>query len=262
MTSPVVIADDQPVVVAGVEAALKKHLYTVVATVNDTDTLLQTLTEVDCEVLIVDPFMPDGTHPDSVGLVRRIRALRPDIGIVVMSRLGNLPALRHMLDIGVAALFDKSASLRGITMAVHAASIGRAFLSPAVRRAFRDMDRVDAEDGPSRQLTPREVDVLRAYARGLSLAEVGQLMTRSIKTISRQKRSAMAKLGLRNDAQLYQYLANVRSGLIECVIPPLQDGESAAPDEPVEDDEDDEAYVETKKRPRTARHRAPADEPA
>jgi two-component system, NarL family, captular synthesis response regulator RcsB len=260
MTSPVVIADDQPVVVAGVEAALKKHLYTVVATVNDTDTLLQTLGEVDCEVLIVDPFMPDGAHADSVGLVRRIRALRPDIGIVVMSRLNNLPALRYMLDIGVAALFDKSASLRGITMAVHAASIGRSFLSPAVRRAFRDMDRVEAEDGPARQLTPREVDVLRAYARGLSLAEVSQLMIRSIKTISRQKRSAMLKLGLRNDAQFYQYLAHVRSGLIECVIPAQQDGEAPAA---TLEEEDDESYVAVKtRRPRKARKRKPAGEPA
>ncbi|MGN6482357.1 response regulator [Luteibacter sp.] len=245
MTIPVVIADDQPVVAAGVETVLKKHSYRVVACVNDTDTLVETLADVDVEVVVADPNMPVGRHPDGVSLVRRIRTIRPDVGIVVMSRLDNVANLRLMLDLGVAALLDKRTALRGIPAAVHAASIGRRFLSPAVRRAFREVDEANARRDAHERLTQREIAVLRAYARGLSLAEVARLMTRSIKTISRQKRSAMLKLGLRNDAQLYQYLVNVRSGLVESfLLGEEHEAVLAAACDPWADE--DEAYVETR----------------
>nr|WP_279588186.1 LuxR C-terminal-related transcriptional regulator [Luteibacter anthropi] len=59
------------------------------------------------------------------------------------------------------------------------------------------------------RLSPREVEVLRAFAEGFSLSDIAGAMGRSFKTISRQKRSAMGKLGLANDAQLYQFLAGV-----------------------------------------------------
>jgi two-component system, NarL family, captular synthesis response regulator RcsB len=213
MTCPVVIADDQPVVVAGVETILKKHRYTVVARVHDTDTLLQVMEDVDCEVLVTDLCLPDGRQADGVALIRRIRIIRPDVGIVVMTHLANVATLRLLLDLGVAALFDKRANLRDMPSAVHSASLGRTFLSPAIRRAFLAADRANACRNNS--LSPREVAVLRAYSQGLSLADIGARMLRSIKTISRQKRSAMTKLGLQNDAQLYQYLANMRAGLID-----------------------------------------------
>ncbi|MGA7436754.1 MAG: response regulator [Luteibacter sp.] len=253
MTSPVVIADDQPVVVAGVEAALNTHRFNVVARVNDTDTLIQTMAEADCEVLVADPFMPYGRHPDGVGLVRRIRDMRPDVGIVVMSRLGNLPSLRLMLDLGVSALFDKRASLRDMPTAVYAAHIGRTFLSPAVRRALRDMDYGNGLGGTSNPLTQRELDVLRAYAQGMSLIDISRLMERSIKTISRQKRTAMVKLGLKNDAQFYQYLANVRAGLVDDFMSAGYDDDPGVPTLLEEDDDDDEAYVATKRRGGAAR---------
>lgn len=213
MTCPVVIADDQPVVVAGVETILKKHRYAVIARVNDTDTLLQVMEEADCEVLVTDLCLPDGRQADGVALIRRIRAIRPDVGIVVMTHLAHVATLRLLLDLGVAALFDKRANLRDMPAAVHSASVGRTFLSPAIRRAFLMADRASARR--SNSLSPREVAVLRAYAQGLSLLDISTRMVRSIKTISRQKRSAMNKLGLENDAQLYQYLANVRAGLVD-----------------------------------------------
>lgn len=219
MSCTVVIADDQPVVVAGVEAVLKKHRYDVVACVNDTDTFVQVMDDVDVEVVVIDPNLPDGKHPDGVALLRRVRTTRPDVGIVVMAHLGDLATLRAGLDLGVAGLFDKRCSLRDMPLAVHAASVGRNYTSPSIRRAFHDVDAGNGLGSGPHRLSPRELEVIRAYAQGLSLMEVSQLMCRSVKTISRQKRAAMAKLGLLNDAQFYQYLANVRSGLVEVHVP-------------------------------------------
>jgi two-component system capsular synthesis response regulator RcsB len=123
---------------------------------------------------------------------------------------------------GVAAIFDKRTSLRDIPVAVHAADIGRSYLSPAIRRLFHSAECVGGADEPATRLSPREVEVLRAYAQGYGLVEIAASMGRSLKTISRQKRSAMAKLGLINDAQLYQYLAGIRAGTLDDWSPAME----------------------------------------
>lgn len=215
MPSSVIIADDHPVVVAGVEAILKVHRYEVVARVHDTDTLFAALEDHPCDVVITDYSMPEGTQPDGLPMVRRIRALRPATGIVVLTMLSNPAILRSLLDMGVAAIFDKRTNLRDIPVAVHAADVGRSYLSPAIRRLFHEADCTNGHDDLVTRLSPREIQVLRAFAQGHGLAAVAALMGRSFKTISRQKRSAMAKLGLVNDAQLYQYLAGIRAATLD-----------------------------------------------
>jgi two-component system capsular synthesis response regulator RcsB len=214
MTSTVIIADDHPVVVAGVETILKAHRYEVVARAHDTDTLFDSLAEHPCDVVVTDYSMPEGSQPDGMPMLRRIRATRPDTGIVVLTMMSNPAILRSLLDMGVAAIFDKRTNLRDIPVAVHAADVGRSYLSPAIRRLFHEADCANGHDDSTR-LSPREIEVLRAFAQGHGLGDIAVLMGRSFKTISRQKRSAMNKLGLVNDAQLYQYLAGVRAGLLD-----------------------------------------------
>ncbi|MET0937291.1 MAG: response regulator [Luteibacter sp.] len=222
MSSCVIIADDHPVVVAGVETILKAHRYKVLARAYDTDALFDALADHPCDVVVTDYSMPEGTQPDGMPMIRRIRTLRPDVGIVVLTMLSNPAILRTLLDMGVAAIFDKRTSLREIPVAVHAADIGRAYLSPAIRRLFHDADCADKVDELSTRLSPREVEVLRAYAQGHGLTDIAASMRRSIKTISRQKRSAMAKLGLANDAQLFHYLAGIRAGSLDDWSPAIE----------------------------------------
>jgi two-component system capsular synthesis response regulator RcsB len=222
MSSTVIIADDHPVVVAGVETILKSHRYQIVARAHDTDALFDALTDHPCDVVVTDFSMPEGGQPDGMPMIRRIRALCPDTGIVVLTMLSNPAILRTLLDMGVAAIFDKRTSLRDIPVAVHAADVGRSYLSPAIRRLFHQADCADNADELATRLSPREVAVLRAYAQGFGLVEIAAAMGRSLKTISRQKRSAMAKLGLVNDAQLYQYLAGIRAGTLDDWSPAIE----------------------------------------
>ncbi|WP_438272349.1 helix-turn-helix domain-containing protein [Serratia fonticola] len=53
-------------------------------------------------------------------------------------------------------------------------------------------------------LTRSERNVLIHLFSGLSMTEIAKLLNRSIKTISAHKCSIMRKLGVRNDAELYQ----------------------------------------------------------
>lgn len=55
------------------------------------------------------------------------------------------------------------------------------------------------------QLTPKESEVVRLLASGMSVTQVAEYLHRSVKTISTQKKSAMLHLGLQSDSALFHY---------------------------------------------------------
>lgn len=60
--------------------------------------------------------------------------------------------------------------------------------------------------GSRRPLNPRETEVLRLLSQELTFRQIAVKQHKSMSTIARQKVDAMAKLGLRSDAELFQYL--------------------------------------------------------
>jgi two-component system capsular synthesis response regulator RcsB len=60
-------------------------------------------------------------------------------------------------------------------------------------------------DGMSARLSPRETEVLRLFASGLTVSSISERLSRSVKTVSSQKSVAMMKLGLKNDHDIFIY---------------------------------------------------------
>ncbi len=54
-------------------------------------------------------------------------------------------------------------------------------------------------------LSIREAEVFRLFASGLTVSQIARQLNRSVKTVSRQKVDAMAKLCIENDIDLYTY---------------------------------------------------------
>ena len=54
-------------------------------------------------------------------------------------------------------------------------------------------------------LSKRELEVVRLFVAGMTIKEISEQLMRSIKTISTQKNTAMRKLGLERDSELFQY---------------------------------------------------------
>jgi len=54
-------------------------------------------------------------------------------------------------------------------------------------------------------LSKRELEVVRLFVSGMTIKEISEQLNRSIKTISTQKNTAMRKLGIDRDSELFQY---------------------------------------------------------
>jgi len=199
----VILADDHPVVRGGVRALLEHaggiRIAAEAATAGE---LFAALARGDGDLVLTDFSMPGGDAADGLSMLGRLHAHWPELPVVVLTMAGNTAVLRAILDTGVLGLLNKSDALNELALAIRAASNGRRYVGTGIRAVLEapglpgDIEAV---------LSRRETEVLRLFASGLTVSQIARRLNRSVKTISRQKTDAMAKLGLRSDLEIYAY---------------------------------------------------------
>lgn len=205
MNKRVIIADDHPIIRAGVRMVLESSTnFSVVAEVGSPETLVANLRETPGDMLITDFSMPGGQEADGLGLLQRIRRLYPDLPIIVLTMLSNVGVLGAILGTGVRGLIDKSAGMAEISVAIQTVDQGRDYVSTTFRQSLLQ-SQFNADSGKAVRLSPRETEVLRLFASGMTVSAIADRLSRSIKTVSRQKSDAMNKLGLKSDLEIYDF---------------------------------------------------------
>ncbi len=205
----VIISDDHPVVLMGLKAALQSYgdRFRIVGEARSGKELFALLDREPCDLLITDFAMPGG-KPDEDGLAMLSRLVDawPALPILVLTMLSNPALVQGMLAAGVRGVVDKMAMTKELMLAIDMIKAGRTYLSERTRRQIEEGGE---ETGA---LSPREAEVVRFLAQGVTVSEIARRTDRSVKTISQQKRDAMRKLGLDSDKQLYDYARS--SGLL------------------------------------------------
>lgn len=205
-TIRVMLADDHPFIVFGVREMLSRTLgFTVVAEANDPHALMEHLARTECDVLITDFSMPSDNAPDGLALISAIRARFPKVKIVVLTMLENPGLLLSMRKAGVLSLLNKRDDMQELTTAVIAAFQGREHLGTSVQNEISRLGMPGTTQSAIDTLSPRELEVIRLYVNGMTTSEVARHLNRSINTVSTQKHSAMRKLSVTNDSELYDY---------------------------------------------------------
>jgi two-component system capsular synthesis response regulator RcsB len=162
----------------------------------------------DCDVALVDFYMPGGRYGDGLQLIQHIARCYPDVRIIVLSRNDNAALVRQALDAGAHAFLSKEDRLDLVYVAIVSAIANETYLGPAVRRTMAVANVESRARFIRQRLTTRELEVIERYARGANVTEIAKELDRSVKTISAQKCAAMRKLDLSTDADLYRFIAD------------------------------------------------------
>ena len=205
----IILADDHPVVLGGAKIALcspPDSMFSVVALAHNADELINHLEQTPCDLVISDYAMPYGRFPDGMALMGYLKRHFTRIPLVVMTTMRNPSLLQALLNAGVKGLFDKRSPMQELKRAAQRVISGRSYLCPAFASALQAQTLVESESGTSGvSLSERELEVVRLFVQGLSGRQIAAQLNRSEKTISRQKRTAMDKLGLDHGGGLVEF---------------------------------------------------------
>jgi two-component system capsular synthesis response regulator RcsB len=203
------IADDHPLVVLAIErfAANFPNVEVVSRSANSTE-LDDALANNECDVAVIDFYMPGGRHGDGIKLIQHIADTYPNVRIVVLSRTDNAALVKEALDAGAHAFLSKEDRLDLLYVAIVSAIANETYLGPAIRRTLAVANVESRARFIRQRLTGRELEVIERYARGANVTEIAKDLDRSVKTISAQKCAAMRKLDLATDVDLYRFIAD------------------------------------------------------
>jgi DNA-binding NarL/FixJ family response regulator len=225
MSPSVLIADDQALVRAGFRMILEaEEDMNVVGEAADGRDAVAEARRLCPDVVLMDVRMPD---VDGIEATRRLvgEAAPPSVTKVVMLTTFDMDEYVYdALKAGASGFLLKDVPPEQLVAGIRAVANGDALLAPAVtRRVIEEFVRrppasVRVTPPELAELTPRELDVLRRIARGLSNAEIAADLVVSETTVKTHVAHVLMKLGLRDRVQAV--VLAYESGLVEPAAEP------------------------------------------
>jgi DNA-binding NarL/FixJ family response regulator len=209
VTIRVVVADDQRIVRDGLTMLVGLiEGVEVVATACDGIEAVDRAHSERPDVVLMDLRMP---RMEGAEATRAIRATLPDTQVLVLTTYADDDALFPALQAGARGYLTKDASAEEIEQAIKALVAGQTHLDPAIQQrlvtAVLDAQPVPVAEAPSLpdDLTPREAEVLKLIAAGLSNAEIAEALVVSSATVKTHVNRIFYKVGARDRAQAVRY---------------------------------------------------------
>lgn len=205
--SRVLMADDHPVVLAGLRALVEADAdFQVVGEARDGRTALQLARQLLPDIVVLDISMPE---MNGIELATTLLAETPQCRILVLTVHEDRAYLRQLVAAGVAGYLLKRSASEELIRALHAVVAGGMYLDPAI--AGKAVGRSTRGTGHAQSglgnLSARETDVLRLVAGGHSNKEISARLNISVKTVETYKARAMEKLGYRSRVDVVRYAA-------------------------------------------------------
>jgi DNA-binding NarL/FixJ family response regulator len=214
LRADILLADDHELVRDGLKLVLDSEPdLRVVAEAGDGAEALQIALRTDLDLAVLDVSMPRLT---GLQVAAELHAQRPDLRTVMLSVHDSEQYFFEALKAGASGYVLKSAANRDLIEACRAALRGEPFIYPSAASALvRDyLERAGrGEEVPTDPLTPRELEVTKLIAEGLTSDEVAETLTISRNTVNRHRDNILEKLGMRNRVELTRYA--IKRGLVE-----------------------------------------------
>jgi DNA-binding NarL/FixJ family response regulator len=199
----VLIADDQSLVRAGFRLVLENHDdIEVVGEASNGEEAIHSAGRLEPDVVLMDIRMP---ALDGIAATREITARHP-ARVLVLTTYDLDEYVYDALQAGASGFLLKDTPPAQLADGIRAVASGEALLAPTVtRRLIEEFARFGqarrARPPELDELTPRELDVLRLLARGMSNAEIAEALVLGDTTIKTHVAHVLGKLGVRDRVQ-------------------------------------------------------------
>jgi DNA-binding NarL/FixJ family response regulator len=194
----VLIADDHPLILAGIKRALEEaDGFDVVAEASSGSQVLPLVSQTNPDLALLDLRMPE---MDGLTCLDRIRKQHPKVKVVILSVSTDPEVVQTVLNHGAAAYVVKSVNPIDLSSALRQALEGTVFSAIGLPEKTAQEDAVKAAG-----LTERETTILRALARGLSNEAIGKELWVAEQTVKFHLTNIYRKLDVKNRTEAARY---------------------------------------------------------
>jgi DNA-binding NarL/FixJ family response regulator len=194
-TATILLVDDHDVVRQGIRLIIETRLGHEVVEAASAEESVAMVRGQDVDLVLMDARMPE--H-DGIWALRRIREVRPDLPVLVLSTYDTQEYVEGSLEAGAAGYLLKEATTHQLGEAIETALMGKGvYLHPAVAERMLARGREQPREG----LSERELEVLGLLVEGATNESIAARLFVSEKTVKTHLSNIFRKLGVSNRTQ-------------------------------------------------------------
>lgn len=212
----IVLVDDHAVMRDGLRSLLGRDpAVSVIGEAGDGHAAVQVCMQLRPDIVLMDLQLPSLDGIDAIATIRR---RWPCTRVVVLSGMPSESRAAEALRAGAQAYVLKRSGVEQLMSALHAVRANRCYIDPAIRLSATGPTVIPCPVDTATQvavagLTPRERQVLKLIAEGLTNKRIAGRLSISLKTVETHRMNLMRKLDAHNAAELSTWAR--RLGLID-----------------------------------------------
>ena len=207
----VVIADDHPIVREGLKKILEKTSdMEVVGEAGAGEELLSKISEIDCDVLLLDITMPGR---GGLEILEQLHKEKPRLPVLIISIHPEEYYGMRVLKAGAGGFLNKDKAPEELIGAIRKVTSGGKYVSPELSEKIAFSLSGNINKAAHETLSNREYQVMCLLASGKTVTGIADELALSVRTISTYRSRILDKMKMKNNAELTHYA--IKNGLLE-----------------------------------------------
>jgi DNA-binding NarL/FixJ family response regulator len=154
-------------------------------------------------LMLLDISMPER---NGFEVLDEVTKKYPEIRVIVLTVHEAVEYAKKALRGGAAGFLSKSAAITELEEAIHTVVRGEDYISPEIlKKTLLDMGKGTTNEERLATLSPRQREVLRLIAEGMTTKQIGRLLNISVKTVETHRAQLMEKLSIHDVAGLVRF---------------------------------------------------------
>jgi DNA-binding NarL/FixJ family response regulator len=199
----VLIADDHPIVRRGLKDILVDMTGYTIAEANNGAEVLQFVARQQPDVVLLDISMPGRNGLETLQDLKREYPKLPVIMLTIYSE--DQYAVRAMRA-GADGYLMKSSAPDELVCAIERVRKGGKYISTTLAERLATEVRRESDKLPHEQLSDREYEVFRQIGSGMSLTEIAEGLSLSVKTVSTYRTRILEKMHMTHNSEIVRYV--------------------------------------------------------
>ncbi len=209
----VFLVDDHTIFVESLKLLLEaRPEFCVVGSTDSCHSAVEQAKEAKPDLILMDLSLPDKS---GIEATRQIVGELPETKVVALTMHKDEGFVARFFEAGGSGYLLKDTDAQCLFGALKAVCRGERFLSPSLSSENIDGHQQPPQERRQPKLSPREKEVLKLIAAGMSRQDIGKILNISVRTLDTHRTNILLKLGCKSTAELVHYA--VRRQFVEVI---------------------------------------------